>query len=53
MCHFLEFVLKLNKKVIISTGATDLKELTEIFDLIITQKTKTNNYSSMHIILSM
>ena len=37
---FLEFVLKLNKKVIISTGATNLKELTEIFNLIINKKNK-------------
>lgn len=37
---FLKFILKLNKKVIISTGATDLKELTEIFDLIINKKNK-------------
>ena len=37
---FLEFILNLKKKTIISTGATQMTELEEIFDKIIKKKIK-------------
>ena len=39
---FLEFILNLKKKTIISTGATQMTELEEIFDKIIKKKNKKN-----------
>ena len=44
---FLKFILKLNKKTIISTGATDLGELEEIFKEVFTKKNK-KNISILH-----